>query len=198
MTLIDDMEATNDVALAVTSSLEQLLGEDVILAVGVAQRIAPNQRSPSRRRDACGVAARQRRYRRRDRVDRGRIARDDTRGPRQRRAAHVERHPGARSRRDRDERPRRRRGTPRPRDRSRDRITDRRRRRLHRLPVARERRARRVLGRSSSSPPPRPRRSRCTSSSRSTTVRRASPGAVRSRSSKTSRWASPPSSAAAG
>jgi flagellar motor switch protein FliN/FliY len=43
MTLIDDMEATNDVALAVTSSLEQLLGEDVILAVGVAQRIAPNQ-----------------------------------------------------------------------------------------------------------------------------------------------------------
>jgi flagellar motor switch protein FliN len=43
MTLIDDMEATNDVALAVTSSLEQLLGEDVILAVGVAQRIAPDQ-----------------------------------------------------------------------------------------------------------------------------------------------------------
>ena len=43
MTLIDDMEATNDVALAVTSSLEQLLGEDVILAVGVAQRMAPDQ-----------------------------------------------------------------------------------------------------------------------------------------------------------
>ena len=43
MTLIDDMEATNDVALAVTSALEQVLGEDVILAVGVAQRLAPDQ-----------------------------------------------------------------------------------------------------------------------------------------------------------
>jgi flagellar motor switch protein FliN len=43
MTLIDDLEATNDVALAVTSALEQVLGEDVILAVGVAQRQAPNQ-----------------------------------------------------------------------------------------------------------------------------------------------------------
>ena len=42
MTLIDDIEATNDVALAVTSALEQVLGEDVILAVGVAQRLAPN------------------------------------------------------------------------------------------------------------------------------------------------------------
>jgi flagellar motor switch protein FliN/FliY len=43
MTLMDDLEATNDVALAVTSALEQVLGEDVILAVGVAQRQAPNQ-----------------------------------------------------------------------------------------------------------------------------------------------------------
>jgi flagellar motor switch protein FliN/FliY len=43
MTLIDDMEATNDVALAVTSALEQVLGEDVILAVGVAQRQTPDQ-----------------------------------------------------------------------------------------------------------------------------------------------------------
>src|ERR1700722_4228887 len=41
MTLIDDVQATNDVALAVTSALEQVLGEDVILAVGVAQREAP-------------------------------------------------------------------------------------------------------------------------------------------------------------
>ena len=38
MTLIDNLEATNDVALAVTSALEQVLGVDVILAVGVAQR----------------------------------------------------------------------------------------------------------------------------------------------------------------
>ena len=51
MTLIDDMEATNDVALAVTSSLEQLLGEDVILAVGVAQRRRAGRRPPARRRD---------------------------------------------------------------------------------------------------------------------------------------------------
>jgi flagellar motor switch protein FliN/FliY len=43
MTLVDDLEATNDVALAVTSALEQVLGEDVLLAVGVAQRQAPNQ-----------------------------------------------------------------------------------------------------------------------------------------------------------
>ena len=43
MTLIDDLEATNDVALAVTSALEQVLGEDVILAVGVAQRQAPDR-----------------------------------------------------------------------------------------------------------------------------------------------------------
>jgi len=42
MTLIDSLEATNDVALAVTSALEQVLGEDVILAVGIAQRQAPN------------------------------------------------------------------------------------------------------------------------------------------------------------
>jgi flagellar motor switch protein FliN/FliY len=42
MTLIDNLEATNDVALAVTSALEQVLGVDVILAVGVAQREAPN------------------------------------------------------------------------------------------------------------------------------------------------------------
>jgi flagellar motor switch protein FliN/FliY len=41
MTVIDDMEATNDVALAVASALEQVLGEDVILAVGVAQRQVP-------------------------------------------------------------------------------------------------------------------------------------------------------------
>jgi flagellar motor switch protein FliN/FliY len=41
MTLIDDLEATNDVALAVTSALEQALGVDVILAVGVAQRQVP-------------------------------------------------------------------------------------------------------------------------------------------------------------
>jgi flagellar motor switch protein FliN len=41
MTLIDSLEATNDVALAVTSALEQVLGVDVILAVGVAQRQAP-------------------------------------------------------------------------------------------------------------------------------------------------------------
>jgi len=43
MTLVDDLEATNDVALAVTSALEQVLGEDVLLAVGVAQRQAPDQ-----------------------------------------------------------------------------------------------------------------------------------------------------------
>ena len=42
MTFVDDLEATNDVALAVTSALEQLLGEDVLLAVGVAHRQAPN------------------------------------------------------------------------------------------------------------------------------------------------------------
>jgi len=42
MTPIDSLEATNDVALAVTSALEQVLGEDVILAVGVPQRHAPN------------------------------------------------------------------------------------------------------------------------------------------------------------
>jgi len=41
MTLIDNLETTNDVALAVTSALEQVLGVDVILAVGVAQRDAP-------------------------------------------------------------------------------------------------------------------------------------------------------------
>ena len=41
MTLVDDLEATNDVALAVTSALEQVLGADVLLAVGVAQRQAP-------------------------------------------------------------------------------------------------------------------------------------------------------------
>jgi flagellar motor switch protein FliN len=40
MTLIDNLEATNDVALAVTAALEQVLGVDVILAVGVAQRQA--------------------------------------------------------------------------------------------------------------------------------------------------------------
>jgi flagellar motor switch protein FliN len=42
MTLIDNLEATNDVALAVTSALEQVLGVDVILAIGVAQRQAPS------------------------------------------------------------------------------------------------------------------------------------------------------------
>ena len=41
MTLIDELETTNDVVLAVTSALEQVLGEDVILAAGVAQRQAP-------------------------------------------------------------------------------------------------------------------------------------------------------------
>ena len=41
MTLIDNLEATNEVALAVTAALEQVLGVDVILAVGVAQRQAP-------------------------------------------------------------------------------------------------------------------------------------------------------------
>jgi flagellar motor switch protein FliN/FliY len=41
MTLIEDAAATNDVAMAVTSALEQVLGEDVILAVGVAQQQAP-------------------------------------------------------------------------------------------------------------------------------------------------------------
>jgi flagellar motor switch protein FliN/FliY len=41
MTVLDDMQATNDVALAVASALEQVLGEDVILAVGVAQRQVP-------------------------------------------------------------------------------------------------------------------------------------------------------------
>lgn len=41
MTLIDELEATNDVVLAVTSALEQVLGEDVLLTVGVAQRQAP-------------------------------------------------------------------------------------------------------------------------------------------------------------
>jgi flagellar motor switch protein FliN/FliY len=43
MTLIDDLEATNDVALAVTSALEQVLGENVILDVGVAQRQMTDQ-----------------------------------------------------------------------------------------------------------------------------------------------------------
>jgi flagellar motor switch protein FliN len=41
MTLIEDLAATNDVAMAVTSALEQALGEDVILAVGVAQQQTP-------------------------------------------------------------------------------------------------------------------------------------------------------------
>ena len=55
MTLIDDLEATNDVALAVTSALEQVLGEDVILAVGVAQRQAPDHgpRFPKARPARC-------------------------------------------------------------------------------------------------------------------------------------------------
>ena len=56
MTLVDDLEATNDVALAVTSALEQVLGEDVILAVGVAQRQAPDHDAPSRRREPHGDA----------------------------------------------------------------------------------------------------------------------------------------------
>jgi len=38
MTLIEDLAATNDVALAVTAALEQVLGVDVILAVGVPQQ----------------------------------------------------------------------------------------------------------------------------------------------------------------
>ena len=42
MTLIDDISANNDVALAVTAALEQTLGEDVILSIGVAQQQAPN------------------------------------------------------------------------------------------------------------------------------------------------------------
>ena len=42
MTLIEDLAATNDVAMAVTAALEQALGEDVILAVGVAQQQAPD------------------------------------------------------------------------------------------------------------------------------------------------------------
>jgi hypothetical protein len=42
MTLIEDIEATNDVAVAVASALEQVLCEDVIRAVGVAQREAPS------------------------------------------------------------------------------------------------------------------------------------------------------------
>ena len=108
MTLIDDIEATNDVALAVTSALEQVLGEDVILAVGVAQQQAPDGDLAARGRDAHGVARHHRRRRRRDRADRGRAARRRARGPRRRRAAHDERGPGARSRRDRDERPGRR------------------------------------------------------------------------------------------
>jgi flagellar motor switch protein FliN len=41
MTLIEDLAATNDLAMAVTSALEQVLGEDVILAVGVPQQAAP-------------------------------------------------------------------------------------------------------------------------------------------------------------
>jgi flagellar motor switch protein FliN/FliY len=41
MTLIEDLAATNDLALAVTSALEQVLGVDVILAVGVPQQVAP-------------------------------------------------------------------------------------------------------------------------------------------------------------
>ena len=90
MTLIDDLEATNDVALAVTSALEQVLGDDVILAVGVAQRQAPDRRPPARRRDPRGVAAVHRRRRRRDHADRRRAARDRARSARRRRAAHVE------------------------------------------------------------------------------------------------------------
>jgi flagellar motor switch protein FliN/FliY len=41
MTLIDDLQGTNDVALAVATALEQGLGDDVILSVGVAQPHAP-------------------------------------------------------------------------------------------------------------------------------------------------------------
>ena len=41
MTLIEDLAASNDVALAVTAALEQVLGVDVILAVGVPQQESP-------------------------------------------------------------------------------------------------------------------------------------------------------------
>ena len=57
MTLIEDLAATNDVAMAVTAALEQVLGEDVILAVGVAQQQA-GARPRTRRRDARGVGGR--------------------------------------------------------------------------------------------------------------------------------------------
>ena len=63
MTLIDDIAATNDVALAVAAALEQVLGDDVILAVGVAAAPGSRRRHPARRRDA-----RRRRCRSRDGV----------------------------------------------------------------------------------------------------------------------------------
>lgn len=41
MTIISDLAATNDIAMAVAGALEQLLGEDVILAVGMPRQDAP-------------------------------------------------------------------------------------------------------------------------------------------------------------
>ena len=64
MTLIEDLAATNDVAMAVTAALEQVLGEDVILAVGVAQQVAPGADAAARRSDPFRVAAARRRPRR--------------------------------------------------------------------------------------------------------------------------------------
>ena len=104
MTLIDDLEATNDVALAVTSALEQVLGDDVILAVGVAQRQAPDaDLLPDGASRAVSLPFT-------EGVD-GEIAlivseqlAITPRGACLRRAAHVEHCRRARSRRDRDER----------------------------------------------------------------------------------------------
>ena len=70
MTLIDELEATNDVVLAVTSALEQVLGEDVILAVGVAQRQAPTPDLLPEGATPYGRAAAFRQQRRRDRAHR--------------------------------------------------------------------------------------------------------------------------------
>ena len=116
MTLIDNLEATNDVALAVTSALEQVLGVDVILAVGVAQRQAPNADLLPEGASRAVSLPDHRRRRRRDRTDRQRAARGHARGARRRRAAHVEHVGRAGSRRRPRWRPGRHRAQPRARD----------------------------------------------------------------------------------
>ena len=217
MTLIDDLAATNDVALAVTSALEQLLGDDVILAVGVAQiaRRRPRRCCPTAP-TRVGRAAVRRRHRRRDRArsSREQLATDDGSRAPPTSSLDVE-HAPPRSKPARDarssgaRRPARRRTLGRAATRGRrsdddascvvDGVATFRRR----TRCSQRRRARRVpRDRAVADSTATTRRhvrstSRCTSSSRSATARRRSAAAARSRSSTTSRWTSPPSSAAA-